>query len=123
MSQGSVDKQQLYRLWIAKYSDWRPTRWNQSPPQAVALELARDAPASAEEAAHFLEGFNNVRLESQEPVWAIAIPVTVRYEGDARPGLSISAPAFFAEQPTGNLTALAGGIDDVTLPGDLLGAE
>jgi hypothetical protein len=56
-------------------------------------------------------------------VWAVAIPVTVRYEGDVRPGMSISAPANFAEQAAGNLTALAGESCDVALPGDLLRAE
>jgi hypothetical protein len=85
---------QMFRLWIATYSDWRPTRWNESPPQATALELVEDAVFSADEAALFLEGFNSSMLSHGQRIWAVAIPVTVRYDGDVQPGVTVRGFVF-----------------------------
>jgi hypothetical protein len=65
----------MYRLWIATYSDWRPSEWNQVPPRATALEPVDDGLVSADEAALFLEGFNRSMLgEHDRPIWAVAVP-------------------------------------------------
>ncbi len=85
---------QMFRLWIATYADWRPSRWNESPPLATALEPVEDALYSADEAAMFLEGFNSSMLEYDQPIWAVAVPITVRYEGDAQAGRSVRGFAF-----------------------------
>ncbi len=106
----------MFRLWMATYSDWRPTHWNQSPPRATALELVEDALYSADEAALFLEGFNSSMLGDARPIWAVAVPITVCYEGDARPGRPIDGHVF-------PLDALAPGShdreDDAGLPSPL----
>jgi hypothetical protein len=75
---------QLYRIWIAGYDDWRPTDWRDVPPRAIALEPAEAAPLSAVQARAFLEGFNGQMLLERKRLWAVAVPVTVGYEGDAR---------------------------------------
>ena len=91
--------QRLFRLWIATYEDWRPLRWNDAPPRATALELVEDAAYSADEAALFLEGFNSGMLEHDRPIWAVAVPIAIRYEGDAVPGASVQGFAFADHRP------------------------
>jgi hypothetical protein len=90
--------ERLFRLWIATYQDWRPARWNDAPPRAQALELVEDAAYSAEEAALFLQGFNTSMLAHDQPIWAVAVPVAVRYDGDAQVGASVRGFEF-ADQP------------------------
>jgi hypothetical protein len=84
----------MLRLWIVTYADWRPTRWNEPPPSATAVELVEDALYSADEAALFLEGFNESMLEHRQPIWAVALPITIRYDGDAQAGMSVRGYAF-----------------------------
>lgn len=88
----------LFRLWIATYADWSPAHWSDSPPQARALELVEDAAYSADEAALFLEGFNSAMLELQRPIWAVAVPIVVRYEGDVQPGAAVHGFSFAADR-------------------------
>lgn len=80
---------ELFRLWIVRYYDWRPTHWNERPPRATALCPMEDAVYSSEEATLLLEGFNgwivqnqNVASGQQDRRWAIAVPVRLVYEGD-----------------------------------------
>lgn len=92
----------MYRLWIATYADWRPNHWNESPPRATALEPVDDGLYSADEAALFLEGFNGSMLQHDKhdkaaAVWAVAIPVAIRYEGDAQPGMIVRGYVFDIE--------------------------
>ncbi len=83
-----------FRLWIATYRDWKPLRWNDVPPEATALEPVDEATYSAAEAALFLQGFNSAMYGSARSVWAVAVPVALRYEGDARPGDVVHGFAF-----------------------------
>jgi len=83
-----------YRLWITRYGDWSPTRWNESPPDAVALEPVTDLLYTAHDAACFLQGFNSQTLKSATPLWAVALPVTLRYEGDATCGARVVGHVF-----------------------------
>jgi hypothetical protein len=83
-----------FRLWIARYDNWRPERWNDAPPQATALELIEDSSFSEEEARLFLEGFNSQMLAADRPLWAVAVPVVLRYDGDPRPGELIHGHVF-----------------------------
>ncbi len=81
--------------WSGDLSDWRPSAWNQAPPRATALEPVDDGLVSADEAALFLEGFNRSMLgECDRPIWAVAVPITVRYEGDAEVGESVQGTTF-----------------------------
>ena len=87
-----------FRLWIARYDHWRPERWNDAPPQATALELIEDSSFSEEEARLFLEGFNSQMLVDGRPLWAVAVPVVLRYDGDPQPGEPISGHVFEIRQ-------------------------
>lgn len=80
----------LFRIWVVRYEQWRPAAWNELPPRAVAVEAAEADPLSAGEAARFLEGFNGTMLSRRSRLWAIAVPVTVRYDGDLRVGQIVS---------------------------------
>ena len=89
---------QLFRLWIATYENWRPSRWNESPPAAVALEPVDEGLYSEAETALFLEGFNSSMLEYDKPIWAVAVPVAVRFEGDAVCGRPVTGYVFAASE-------------------------
>jgi hypothetical protein len=104
MSSAVVDGQRRFRLWIATYHDWRPTCWSDMPPRATAIELVEDRLYSAEEAAMFVAGFNGQVLESDRPVWAIAVPVTICYLGDAEPGAVVCGHSFAQDLLSANLT-------------------
>ena len=92
------------RIWIAGYDDWQPTDWHDVPPRAIALEPAEAAPLSAAQAQSFLEGFNRQMLDGQllhtrmrcnaKRLWAVAVPVTVLYDGDARSGEAVAGHRF-----------------------------
>jgi hypothetical protein len=89
----------LFRLWIATYADdWHPGRWNDTPPLATAVELVADTTYSAAEARLFVEGFNSQIRSSSKPLWVVAVPVALRYEGDASPGDRIAGYRF-ADHP------------------------
>ncbi len=76
----------LFRLWIASYEDWRPDGWRETPPSAVALMPAESGCYSAEEAAAYLEGFNARAARESRGLWAIAVPIVLRYDGEPRSG-------------------------------------
>lgn len=86
--------QPLFRLWLISCVDWRPQRWNEAPPQATALEPVAEGACSAAEAATFLEGFNTAMLSCDRGLWAVAVPVVLRYEGDARAGAAVRGHVF-----------------------------
>jgi hypothetical protein len=88
-----------FRLWIASYSDWLPTSWNQVPPRATAVEPVDQSLCSAEEAALFLQGFNGSMLAHHEPIWAVAVPITLCYEGDAVAGFPVQGYFFPWDEP------------------------
>ncbi len=84
----------LFRVWIADSGDWLPQRWNEVPPVAVAVQLADDGCLVADEAREFLKGFNRQMLAQARPLWAVALPVRVQYQGDAQPGERIEGHEF-----------------------------
>ncbi len=87
----------VFRLWITSYRQWRPECWSDRPPLATALEPVSDAIYSAEDAQLFLEGFNSQMLRDERELWVVAVPVTLRFEGDVRPGDEIRADRILAE--------------------------
>ena len=84
-SHGRV-KQHQYRVWIATISDWRPRVCTDVPLAAVALEPAEEGTMSARKAARYVQAFNRAVLGGTPKVWAIALPVVIRYDGDPVPG-------------------------------------
>jgi hypothetical protein len=81
-----------FRVWIARYVDWLPGSGDEVPPAAVAVEPAEQGTMSGEEAATYVEAFNAAALDRPGNLWAVALPVEVRYEGEPRPGQEIEIP-------------------------------
>ena len=74
-----------YRVWIAGYRDWKPEGLRDVPPDGVALEPAEKGDFSARQAARYVEAFNRAALAGGRKIWAVAVPVAVRYDGEPRP--------------------------------------
>jgi hypothetical protein len=86
MCPSSSQPARRYRVWIVEYGKWQPRNPRDVPPQAQALEQAEDGTMSAAEARRYTESFNRTILAARRQVWAVAVPVSVRYEGDLLPG-------------------------------------
>jgi hypothetical protein len=76
----------LYRIWVVRCERWRPAAWTDLPLRSIAVELAEPQAMPADQTLPFLEGFNRTMLDRRARLWAVAVPVTLRYEGDLRPG-------------------------------------
>ncbi|HLA85340.1 MAG TPA: hypothetical protein VJL29_11145 [Thermoguttaceae bacterium] len=76
-----------YRVWIARCEAWEPSHHQDVPPRAVAIRPAESRTYSRRAAARYVEAFNRAALvRSRGRIWAVAIPVTIIYQGDPRPG-------------------------------------
>jgi hypothetical protein len=75
-----------FRVWIARYGQWQPGDCQDVPPRSVAVEPAEDGTLPEEQAAAYVQAFNQAAMRGAYKLWAIALPVTVRYDGDPRPG-------------------------------------
>lgn len=75
-----------YRVWIARYEHWTPRNCRQVPPKAIAREPAEREAMSACQAARYAAAFNRAALARHRRLWAVALPVAVRFEGEPRPG-------------------------------------
>ena len=84
------------RVWIVRYEGAPPANWHDVPAEAVAIEPAEGQAMSACHARRYVEAFNHAALRGTQKVWAVAVPVTLRYEGDARPGERLCGGAVFA---------------------------
>jgi hypothetical protein len=80
-----------YRVWIVRYEGWQPDSWCDVPPGAIAVEPAERKTMSILRARRYVEAFNRVAQEGRQKKWAVALPVTIRYEGDPRPGEPVGA--------------------------------
>jgi hypothetical protein len=87
-----------YRVWIVRYEGAPPTAWHVAPTNAVALEPAEPRAMTARRARRYVEAFNRAALDGTQRVWAVALPVTIRYEGDARSGERLGNPATSAHK-------------------------
>jgi hypothetical protein len=74
------------RVWIVRYGEFVPTGWHDVPPGAVAIEPAEGHAMTARQARRYVEAFNRAALGGAQKVWAVALPVMIRYDGDPRPG-------------------------------------
>jgi len=82
-----------YRVWIARIAGWEPNSCGDVPPTACAIEPAENGTLSARQAARYVRAFNRVVLRGRPKVWAVAVPVAVRYDGDPVPGRQFVPPA------------------------------
>ncbi len=89
MSEADLPCAACFRVWITRYNHWRPNDFRDVPEEAVALEPAEEGVMSSCQAAAYVEAFNRVAIERAEKIWAVAVPVTVCYGGEPRPGQRI----------------------------------
>lgn len=89
--QGPTDRApEVYRVWLAAYGDWRPSRWSDVPPNSVALRPAEPGCMTAEQAQYYIESFNQAMLARPKNVWAVGVRVAVRYHGDLYSGQTLA---------------------------------
>lgn len=88
--------------WGQDLQDWQPRHWHDLPPRAVAEQPIDNAVYGGADATVMLEAFNELALSGSQPIWAVAVPVTIRYEGDALAGQQIHG---FALPPTSGFSA------------------
>ena len=87
MSTSDTGRSVRYRVWIARCADWQPQACDDVPPEAIALEPAEPGTFSLRAARRYVRAFNRVVLRrANRRIWAVALPVAVRYDGEPRPG-------------------------------------
>ena len=79
-----------FRVWIAAYQDWQPRDCRDIPPQVVPLEPAEANLMTSRQARRYVEAFNRIALTCPRKIWAIALPVVVRWDGEPSPGTALS---------------------------------
>ncbi len=80
-----------YRVWIVRYEGWRPDAWCDVPAGATAVEPAEGGTMTVRQARRYVEAFNRAVQSSPQKIWAVALPVAIRYVGDVEPGQTLSA--------------------------------
>jgi hypothetical protein len=81
--------QRAFRVWVVGYRDWQPTDCLDVPPAAKVLELAEAGCLSEVDARRYLKSFNKTMLDQQSGLWAMAVAVSIRYEGDLLQGTTV----------------------------------
>ena len=84
MGSTPANDEALFQVWLVRYEQWIPARWNDLPPDSIALELAEPEAMSAKQAANYLQRHNQVKLAEPDHRWAVAVPVSLIYEGALR---------------------------------------
>jgi hypothetical protein len=85
-----------YRVWIVRYRGRPPRGPGETPARCRALEPAEEQAMSAREATQYTAAFNGAllagRREKRGPrkLWAVAVPVKLRYDGDLHPGQGLT---------------------------------
>jgi hypothetical protein len=88
-----------YRVWIATCGPWQPRSWHDIPRQAVAVEPAEQDAMSLAAATRYVEAFNRAARRCGQELWAIAVPVAVRYEGEPAAGERLARHHLAAKRP------------------------
>lgn len=83
-----------YRVWIVRYEGCRPAAWRDVPTGATAVEPAEHRTMTVRQARRYVEAFNRAVAEGPRRLWAVALPVRIRYLGDARPGRTLTVPGL-----------------------------
>jgi hypothetical protein len=78
------------RGWIVRYDGPQPTGWRDAPAAAIAIEPAEPGTMSARRAGRYVEALDQAALAGRRKVWAVALPVTIRYEGEPQPGDTVA---------------------------------
>jgi hypothetical protein len=60
------------------------------PPQPIAVRLLEEGTFPRSAASALVNGFNRRMLAHRGPYWCVAVPIQVRYVGDAQPGKVIT---------------------------------
>ncbi len=94
-AQGGTERKALsrYRVWIASCGHGRPQDGRDLPAEMVALRPAELGTMTRLQAARYVEAFNRAVLDADGDVWAVAVPVAICYEGDPRPGQTLTIGA------------------------------
>ena len=79
-----------YRVWIVRYKGDPPPALGGIPASAFAVAPAERGTMTVRNARRYVEAFNRAALRGTGKVWAVALPVTVRYQGEPRPGEAIA---------------------------------
>ncbi len=90
MSISELQHARRFRVWVVSYDGWLPAGPRDMPHRAVALEPAEAEPMSAEEASEYAEAFNRAMLAEHRKLWAVGVPVEMRFEGEPQPGEMLS---------------------------------
>lgn len=85
-----------HRVWIVRYRGQPPGGWWDTPPGALAVEPAEQGTMTVRQARRYIEAFNRAAQSGPLKIWAVALPVSIRYVGDPRPGEAIAASAAAA---------------------------
>ena len=80
-----------YRIWLCAFMDWEPRDSSDVPPSATAVEPAENGTMSADQAARYVQSFNTRMMAVGRRLWAVAIPVSIRYQGEPSPGKRVAA--------------------------------
>ena len=75
-----------YRVWLCAVTNWEPRDSSDVPPFATAVEPAENGTMPADQAAKYVQSFNGRMMALGRRVWAVAIPVAIRYLGEPNPG-------------------------------------
>src|SRR4051812_41455785 len=77
---------EAYPVWIVHRGDhWEPRHWSDVPEQAPVIGLAAQGHFPQAQALALVQAFNFDQFHRTEHLWAVCVPVEVRYEGDLEP--------------------------------------
>ncbi len=79
-----------YRVWIVRYEGSRPGAWCDVPAGARAVEPAEPGTMTVGQARRYVEAFNRTVDCSPQKIWAVALPVSIRYVGDTEAGQTLT---------------------------------
>lgn len=91
MGSPTAQASEVYRVWLTGYVDWEPTSWSDVPPRSVAIRPAEPGCMTSEQAAVYIQSFNQAMLSKPKNVWAVGVCVAVQYQGDLTPGQTVAA--------------------------------
>ncbi len=78
------------RVWIVQYDGPRPDTLEHIPAGATAVEPAERGTMTPRQAREYVEAFNRAAQNGSRKIWAVALPVSVRYVGDPQPGQALA---------------------------------
>lgn len=91
MGSPTAQAPEVYRVWLAGYVDWEPSTWSDVPPSSMAIRPAEPGCMTSEQAAQYIQSFNQAMLAKPKNVWAVGVCVAVQYQGDLSPGQTLAA--------------------------------